>query len=457
MNTIAICLSIWIAVGGYLLWSVKRARDHTTGLSFAYFLGLALIHVPGAALYLDPRWDYYYFELVEVGFEIATVGVVGFAVGVFVGGLFLRRMSRKRVNEMKQAITQSSWNELNQLAWIFFAAGLIIQLLVQPMLGRLPLTAVISALGKLSIAGACLGLYAAYRSGNSERIRQWLVVALAFPVITTVASAFIGYGVYALLSVVAFVVAFSRIRARHLLLVLPAIYLGLSIYVTYMRDRTEYRTAVWLDEVSLMSRLDRLADTFLDFGWFNPNDDKHREAIDLRLNQNELVGAAEERIATGQVPKLQGETFALALIAPIPRLLWPDKPVVAGSGDVVGDITGRTYTDETSVGVGQVLEFFINFGWTGELLCFIAFGIICRLLDHHAATSLAQSDFQRFLLFFLPGQGLLQQGGMVSEIVGSAVAAIVAAWLASLLASRYIERLRQREHMRRQRQAASGS
>ncbi len=46
----------------------------------------------------------------------------------------------------------------------------------------------------------------------------------------------------------------------------------------------------------------------------------------------------------------------------IPRALWPNKPVVGGSGDLVSTYTGIRFADGTSVGIGQVLESFVNFG-----------------------------------------------------------------------------------------------
>jgi hypothetical protein len=132
----------------------------------------------------------------------------------------------------------------------------------------------------------------------------------------------------------------------------------------------------------------------------------------------------------------------VALVAPIPRVLWPDKPEFGGSGDAVADYTGYSFADGTSVGLGQVLEFFINFGWAGEFWCYVLYGALCRRLDMHAGFALSTGQFRSFLLFFLPAMTLMQSGGALAEVVGSAAGAFFAALVASALADRYLSRIR---------------
>src|SRR5262249_48114281 len=137
-------------------------------------------------------------------------------------------------------------------------------------------------------------------------------------------------------------------------------FVGLSVYVSYMRDRSEIRDVVWGGQ-SLGDRVDRVATTFHAFEWFDPSKDEHLARIDSRLNQSFLVGAAVSRLSDiGGFAG--GETLWDALIAVVPRALWPDKPVVAGSGNLVTRFTGIEFAAGTSVGIGQVMEFYVNFG-----------------------------------------------------------------------------------------------
>ena len=164
----------------------------------------------------------------------------------------------------------------------------------------------------------------------------------------------------------------------------------------------------------------------------------------MSLNQNDLVGAAEAHISSGRADYANGETFWVALVAPIPRVLWPGKPEFGGSGNAVAEYTGYSFEAGTSVGLGQALEFFINFGWVGEFWCFVAFGALCRLLDIRAGFALREREFGRFLLFFMPALAFMQSGGALAEVVASAFGAFFSALLAVALADRYLRRIRAR-------------
>ena len=58
----------------------------------------------------------------------------------------------------------------------------------------------------------------------------------------------------------------------------------------------------------------------------------------------------------------------------VPRALWPDKPAVGGGGSLVTEYTGIPFEEGTSVGAGQVLEFYVNFGIPGVLAGFAGLG-----------------------------------------------------------------------------------
>ena len=446
MDPIAEYVVVWALVAIVLIWSQRRWGGGSTGIPVAYFLGLALIHVPGASLYLDPSYAFYDPDIIETGFAMSTLGVVGFAVGVLLGGTRSRLFGRddSATNHYKSLVAKGTAAELNRLAWFFLGAGFVVQFVAVPLLSSLPLTALLSGLSQLTVVGACLGLHAAHAGGDRARLQQWLGVAAAFPIITVVSAAFIGYGVIALLTVISFAVTLFRPRLWSAIPFAIAVFLGLSIFATYSRDRTEYREAVWMDKATLTERGNRLMETFLNFELFDASNAKHQFAVDERLNQNHLVGAAEAHIAAGRAAFAYGETMWTALLSPIPRILWPDKPEFGGSGDIVASYTGQTFAEGTSVGVGQILEFFINFGWTGVFWCYVVLGAVCRRLDMHAALALRASDFKRFLLYFMPAMGLLQAGGLLAEVVASATAAFFSALAAATLATRYLVRLRRR-------------
>src|SRR5262249_30725008 len=124
-----------------------------------------------------------------------------------------------------------------------------------------------------------------------------------------------------------------------------------------------------------------------------------------------------------------GETILEAVLAPIPRALWPDKPSAAGSGDLVTRFTGVPFAEGTSVGIGQVMELYVNFATPGVFVGFIVLGAVLAYVDAKAAHYRDVGDWHRFTLWFLPGLSLLQLGGSLVEVTSSAAAAVAVALL----------------------------
>lgn len=199
-----------------------------------------------------------------------------------------------------------------------------------------------------------------------------------------------------------------------------------------MRDRTAIRNEVWGGS-SMTSRVDQVITTFSEFEPFSVYDKNHCDLIDLRLNQNMLVGAAVSYMGiSGE--RANGETIIKAVMAMIPRVVWPSKPPVGGSGGLVTKYTGITFAAGTSVGVGQVLECYINFGSAMVALGFASFGVILTILDWRARQALNQDDGIAFASYFVIGMSFQQIGGSLTEI-GACVAAslVVMALLRSFL------------------------
>lgn len=81
----------------------------------------------------------------------------------------------------------------------------------------------------------------------------------------------------------------------------------------------------------------------------------------------------------------QGATFALFLAAPIPRIVWPEKPNIR-SGKFVGqeilDFSSRAGAPPSGFG-----EFYINFGWLGVMIGSAALGLALSAIWRKHQTS----------------------------------------------------------------------
>jgi hypothetical protein len=257
--------------------------------------------------------------------------------------------------------------------------------------------------------------------------------------LTVVTRGFISYGAVAALTVLIFTSTF--VRSRFVVVVAGILigYLGLSVYVTYMRDRGEIRETVWGGQ-PLRNRVERVTTTIKGFEWFDASNNEHLSRIDERLNQSFLVGAAVSRLSDigGYA---HGATLWEALLALIPRAIWPEKPSSAGSGTLVSEYTGIQFAPGTSIGIGQVMEFYVNFGTLGVFIGFTIMGIAVTVLDLLAAECLAVGDLHGFVLRYLPGISLLQVGGSMVEITTSAAASVFVA----ILANKYLDRLQRKQ------------
>jgi hypothetical protein len=352
---------------------------------------------------------------------MATFGILSFAFGAIVFAPLLMKIT------MLPTIPMIERRPDRRLPIIYIGVGFLTYFVLNPFLGGLPtVTAMLASSWNLVSVGFALLCWKAWCS--KRLVLKWILAALILPFITVVFQGFLGYGAVAFLIVFAFVASFYRPRWKVVVGGFVLFYLGLSLYVTYMEKRTEIREVVW-GGASITTRMAVWIETVYHLKWFDPENIDHLKRIDNRLNQNFLVGASIRYLEQGRASFAQGKTIREAILAIIPRAIWPDKPMVAGSGDIVTNYTGIPFAEGTSVGVGQVMEFYINFGTAGVIGGFIIFGIIIAFLDRAAAYRLYRGDWQGFTLWFLPGIAFMQVGGSLVEVTSSAGAAVATAYL----------------------------
>jgi hypothetical protein len=426
---------IWLAVGFGLALLTRR---YSAGLPLAYFLGLSLIHVPGAILFLDSGLSKMAIWT-RLGFEQTVIGMAAFLVAVAIARYrFVRELGRP-ISDGRPHLSARSLAALERSAPIYFGFGGVTYFIMMPLLGNVPSSApILSSLGSLIVVGACLLLWVT--SQNRNRGKFWSTVAFLplLPLATVVQGGFIGFGTYWVLGIGSFLFAQSKRHLRYLLIAPVVALVGISVFVNYMAARNDIRRTVWIEQADFGDRLQRVIDgIFQNFEWVDFSNQRHRFAIESRLNQNWLIGAAMERLESGTVEYASGASLGSMLVAVIPRAIWSDKPAVGGGGTLVHDFTGIRFAEGTSVGAGQVLEFYVNFGTLGVIAGFLAYGWLLGRIDLKVAESLYRGDRRRFLLWFLIGVALLQPGGNLLEIVVSAAGAAVTGYGLGVLMDRH--------------------
>jgi hypothetical protein len=411
---------IWIAVCVALALLSQRS---SAGLPLAYFLALSLIHFPGAVIHLDAdEWD-----PTRLGFDQAVIGTVSFLIGAIAAKI---TMSFRRPPEDAEGGSRDIYPQnllaLDRLALVYCFLGAIAYFVLIPVAGIIPsVTAIISSFGSLIIVGVCLRLWVARVERNW--LKFWWTMALLpmLPLSTLIQSGFLGFGIVWGLTIVAFLFAQSKRHLQYYLFSPVVLFVGTSLFVNYMASREDIRRLVWYDEASLGARVQRVVDMFQDFEWLDLSNSKHRFAIENRLNQNWLVGKAVRRFEAGQQEFASGITISNVIISLIPRAVWPEKPAVGGGGDIVSQFTGLRFAKGTSVGAGQVFEFYVNFGTWGVIGGFLLFGWLLGYFDLLIIEYLRRGDQRHFLLCFVVALCLVQPGGNLVEIVVGAAGAAV--------------------------------
>jgi hypothetical protein len=408
--SILVCLAAFFG----LLWMLRADRV-SLGLPIAYLCSLLLIHVPGAFAHAVNDGFLYGSDLVEIGIDFTAIGSI-----CFVAGVWLARFRKPQVSMPPGGDHYAFWFFCLIGGWIFtFGLGFLRDI---PSVGA----AVING-GAVWMLGVMLGLRAATERGDIKWIGFWLCVLMAYPVVRLLTGGFLSYGIAAAIVVCSILAISIRSRWRVVVGLVVVTFLGLTIFVNYFSSRNAIRNVVW-GGADVEERVDAVLDAGTNFEWFDSTNKVHLLSLNIRLNQNYFVGIAATRIERKDVDYLYGRSLWEAALSLVPRALWPEKPVYGGSPEIVRQMTGLPLSTTTSWGVGNVMEFHINFGIPGLIAGFFALGWLLGSLDRKAAAAESRGDLGKTILFFLPAVALIQPNGSMVEMFGGAAAAVVAAF-----------------------------
>jgi len=409
-----IWLGLWLAGLAVIAWTYRETTAGV-GLVLAYALQLWVIHWLAGSIYVLP-WYLPPTPILLAGLKVSTYAILGFAFGSSVLAPLLNR--RKGAEEPSGPAGDGPMLIDPWLVRAYLVVG-IAAYFVQPIVRSIPTVGALTSVGSnLLLVAFAMECWNSLQSPR-QSIWRWIILSALLPFVTIITEGFLSYGFAAMLTVFAFVASIYRPRWKVIAWGLVVSYLALSVYVTYMRDRHAIRAAVWGQE-SYGTRLAEMKNTFSDFELLDLGRIEHLQRIDDRLNQNGLVGAAVDYLDTHPGEFGRGETLWDALLSPIPRALWPDKPIAAGSGDLVSRFTGIKFAEGTSVGIGHVMEWYVNFGGIAVVLGSMFVGLVLALIDRAAAHKLQTGDWGGFALLYLPALSVLQVGGSLVEAVSGA-------------------------------------
>jgi hypothetical protein len=349
----------------------------------------------------------------RTGIILTAIGCVSFVVGVF-----LIHLPGRLVTPLP-APRGFYWRFCAIWGGLITIVGFLINV---PSIG-----AVVSRGGAIWMLGVLLALRSAYLRRNRGMAFRWLAVLSLYPIFMLLLGGFLSYGAMAVIIVLSGLVVTTRSPVRLGVVSVVLLVFGMSVFQGYFQHRPEIRQAVWNGKAGT-DRIDATIQAIKDMKLPSKSDKLQMYALDQRLNQNYFVGLAAQRIDAGYVDYVYGRSLWEGLQALVPRALWPDKPVVAGSPKVVSEMTGLVLSETTSFGVGNVMEFDINFGVPGVIIGFLLLGLLLGALDRAAAETDLKGNLGKTFLYFLPAVALIQPNGSMIELMGGAGAALAAGY-----------------------------
>ncbi|MBW4985705.1 hypothetical protein KZZ07_24490 [Mameliella sp. CS4] len=392
---------------------------------------------PGGHWYLG-KYDITEWLIVKATFA-SLLGLLGFAIGV---GAFRKLASAQSARQIRGARMPRDYElavltVLGTFALVSYAGNYL----------RIsfPMSAALFEAGRnLGVVVIGLGAWMAFRDGRSRRL--WVVLAAMVPAYYVLLFGFASYGFLFGITLLSFWMAQISDWSRKPLLVRAAwsvgiIWLLLTGFVGWFSFRDEIRLVIWQNGSGNL--LDVLVMAVSQTELFSLWNFQALDLVNIRLNLGLFIGRMIEQHAL--FPELQqwGATLVILPLVLVPRVLWPGKPARGGS-DFMSEHTGLILSDSATFGSGTVFEFYINFGYVGVFVGFIAFGMILAWLDRTAFRHLREGRLMSFAKVYVIGIVALDPLLRPFFIVNGAVFAWIIMGMLDFALMRWLRGLRQR-------------
>jgi len=190
------------------------------------------------------------------------------------------------------------------------------------------------------------------------------------------------------------------------LLVLVLVYIGTSFFVDFARGQRLAGSGA-RERISVARSFTEARDEPVDldsnFRWLG------------RLNYANNQTFAMKQYDEGE----PGTSLRLAWIAWIPRVLWPNKPIIDSGMGLYEQMTGNK---GASFGIGLFAEAYWNGGWVYVILMAAGLGLLFALIGAKMTKEVHSSNLWMFPIALLwIRSGLRTDGWFHTEIVGPAV------------------------------------
>ena len=359
-------------------------------------LMLAFVHlaVPLLVVIFDvqrnyPDLDYSSYSKSSVLLEYLTICFIMLTLGY--------TLFRKRGKEIER-LTKQDWSEFNDtylyiLFFIFLIGSLIFLFKFGPIFLADPAAFLSNRINEFSGYGylkitttfsspVIVILYYKYYKNKSINYLILIIVSFSLMVILAIITGSRGSLVQPILfiSIFKLLFEFPRIRSRRIIYILVSFILIFD-FLAFLGGVRQSRT-LNINKVESRSPLDELVKSF-----------DHTEYL--------------YKITTLDYSPVYGKTYVAAIAIPIPRALWPQKPV--GGGPLLkntldpGSYSLGKNENNSSLTTGIFLEAYLNFGFAGCFIVPFLYGALFAFLLNEKAkgSDIYKSYYLSFLIILM--------------------------------------------------------
>ncbi len=215
---------------------------------------------------------------------------------------------------------------------------------------------------------------------------------------------------------------------------------AVAVYLIFQPIKAEYRAQIWTtrgsaDAAGYSERVNAWTTAFEHF-WSgrDAGEDTQNAAVGRLVELDPIIHAF--MLLPGRVQFAEGSGWLSILYAPIPRLLWANKPTTDDFEQhysVVFNRQNSTGARSTSILLPLIVDGYWNFGWPGIVFVTLAVGLwvgVCQKMyavKHWAIQAMGVAQLSQLVI---TGSLAITYSGITQGIIGP----ILSAWLVYLLA-----------------------
>lgn len=369
------CILVFVAFG----WVLFHFRTGLFGLT-----ALCVFQVAAATL----SAFFFAFVLGEIPDSFTTdheevwtysiLGLLAMIGGVYLGWRPLKKFGRHLPGAASVVGVPAHINE--RVGWLSFCVGVAAQVLYQAVWGIPTLSTAVNCVSTLARIGILILLVSALKTG---RWRQFAIAIGIYGILSVLSSLRSGHTFLRMDTAIPLIVIYIASSGLALRFIVQGVVglVALLPLVSAWLDSREIIRSGYLDNFSTPDKVRMFFAEFLDNLSF-PTAQKLMEILVQRVDMT--AGLANQvRHQPAIEPYAYGETVYSAFYTLIPRILWEDKPVVAGGSEFYTRFTGeiRPVDDVTSIGIAYPFELYANGGPVWVVIGLGVIGFLCARLE----------------------------------------------------------------------------